>query len=394
MSDQDKSTGSESGQSPAAASTESSSTPSTRKVTKKKVTTKKAAKKKASVKNRGSKKATAKKRDTGKKVATNKATGNNATGNKATGNKGSGTKTTSKKASKKAAANGAAAREAEKQAVSNALRAALSAGGNLMKPADQDRPLDEVGDAGLIEQDGVSSNAPIAQADLEIESAEPQPARSPADEEAARQVEKKAVNDAILAAINASGSLMRADGIKTEGTRPDADQAPVEPSMPLNEQAADVAPVPAEPVEQQPAVQATPLPGQTADTSTQGTAESPARNVPDAVPEAVPVVAPSGEPGSGEPGLEQDLPRPVEPRPRRPGIFLRMLLLVLCLVAALLYAKILAPGLEITDLVPGFEKETRQSGEPSGGLRPLPESQMQVIRDVFAPELRRQEQAQ
>jgi len=77
---------------------------------------------------------------------------------------------------------------------------------------------------------------------------------------------------------------------------------------------------------------------------------------------------------------------------------MRILLIALCLAAAVLYAKILAPDFNFGGLMPEFaeEKETETETETGtvhqepAGLRALPESQMQIIRDVFAPELKQE----
>ena len=69
---------------------------------------------------------------------------------------------------------------------------------------------------------------------------------------------------------------------------------------------------------------------------------------------------------------------------------MRILLLALSLVAAGLYVKILLPP---DYALPGLaEVEQTLLGEggeapAEGNLREVPESQMQVIREVFAPEL-------
>jgi len=70
---------------------------------------------------------------------------------------------------------------------------------------------------------------------------------------------------------------------------------------------------------------------------------------------------------------------------------MRILLIALCLVAAALYVKILLPpdyalpGLaEVEQTLLG---ESAQVAPDEGNLKEVPASQMQVIRDVFAPEL-------
>jgi len=70
---------------------------------------------------------------------------------------------------------------------------------------------------------------------------------------------------------------------------------------------------------------------------------------------------------------------------------MRILLVVLCLVAAGLYVKILLPSdYEVPGLaaVENMLLDKDTSGATADGqLREVPASQMQVIRDVFAPEL-------
>jgi len=69
---------------------------------------------------------------------------------------------------------------------------------------------------------------------------------------------------------------------------------------------------------------------------------------------------------------------------------MRILLIALSLAAAALYAKILAPDFDFGGLMPRFAEETETVNQEPAGLRALPESQMQIIRDVFAPELKQE----
>jgi len=71
---------------------------------------------------------------------------------------------------------------------------------------------------------------------------------------------------------------------------------------------------------------------------------------------------------------------------------MRILLIVLSLMAAALYLKILMPegtGITALDSITefadnGFGVETSAVSQT---LRPVPDTQLQVIKDVFAPEL-------
>ena len=66
---------------------------------------------------------------------------------------------------------------------------------------------------------------------------------------------------------------------------------------------------------------------------------------------------------------------------------MRIVLIALCLAAAVLYAKILVPDFDFAGLMPEFTEQSPIAGKEPTGLRELPESQMQIIREVFAPEL-------
>lgn len=351
MSDQDNSTGSGGDQPPAAPATESpAATPTPGKVTKKKVTKKKVAKKKAAKKTAARKKATTKK----------------------------------KVSKKKTAANAAAAREAEKQAVSNAIRAAASAGGGLMQSGREDKPVLETPPS----SEAPAEAAPAAEPTERVDAAELTPRQqerepTPADEAAAREVEKKAVSAAILAAANAGGSLMKAHGADkpeaatskqaagqatTESTTPAATAAPEPPAGQTWSPAAEPADTSARPAEQ---------------------AEPPVRTEPGPAAITTPARAAAAPAGAGS-RIEKQQPPTSSAKARRPGIALRLLLIALCLAAALLYAKILAPGFDFAGLVPGFGEETPTAAQAPAGLRELPASQMQIIRDVFAPELKQE----
>jgi len=326
MSDQEKSTGNEGDQPAAAPATESPATPTTGKVAKKKAARKKVAKKKAAKKTATRKKATTKKTATSKKVAKKK--------------------TSKKKAAKKVTAHAASAREAEKQAVSNAIRAAASVGGDLMKSGSEQKRAPT---APQMPQAAAESARPGEHtgSGTEAESRPRQEARehSPAEEAAARAVEKKAVSDAILAAAKAGGSLVQPHAAgHTMSTQPaDAPTPSQEPPQP-----------PAQP-EPGPVAAATPL-----------QAAAPARR--------------AGHVDTGIPPTPQG-------RTKGPGIAMRILLVALGLAAAGLYAKILMPDFHVAGLMPEFTEETTTAGQGPAGLRELPESQMQIIREVFAPEL-------
>ena len=70
---------------------------------------------------------------------------------------------------------------------------------------------------------------------------------------------------------------------------------------------------------------------------------------------------------------------------------MRILLIVLCLLAAALYLKILVPGDDpVGDAASSTQAAADAPTGPTPGQqtrRPVPETQMQVIQDVFAPEL-------
>lgn len=70
---------------------------------------------------------------------------------------------------------------------------------------------------------------------------------------------------------------------------------------------------------------------------------------------------------------------------------MRILLVLLCLVAAALYAKILVPELDYADLMPVTTESqpanNTQTAQAKTELQAVPQSQIAVIREVFAPEL-------
>ena len=379
MSDQDKSTASSGDQPLAAPATDPSATPIPGEVTTNKGAGKKTAKKKVAKKKVAKKKA-AKKAVTKKKAASKKTVAEKKVAKK---------KTSKKRAAEKAAANGTPAREVEKQAVSNAILAAVSAGGDLMKPngGDKPSPKDQSGALAGAEAAAPTEPAePLTEAELSPD--QPEQGKNPADEAAARQVEKKAVSEAILAAVNAGGSLMKADAAET-------------PRMAASGQPAGEATsestTPAEPIEQEPpAAQTQPPTEQPTDTSTslRDQVELPARHEPTPAPLRTPSQA--AQPAGVESRLGLEKPPKLEAKPKHQGISMRILLIALCLAAAVLYAKILAPDFNFGGLMPEFAEETETETETGtvhqepAGLRALPESQMQIIRDVFAPELKQE----
>jgi hypothetical protein len=308
-----------------------------------------------------------------KKPAKKKATKKTTTRKKATTKKTSPSKNTAnKKASKKkSAASAAAARETEKQAVSNAIRAAASAGGNLMKSGREDPPTRE-----MPPTDEAAADAfPPAERTGRRDEAGPEPRQqgrepAPAEAAAAREAEKKAVSAAILAAANAAGSLIKPNA---------ADQPQAAASGPTTGlEATRESTTPAEaPAQELPAAQST-----VTSTRPAEQAESPARLEP--APGATPARA-AAPAGAGSRTEQQ--PPAHQGKPRKPGLFLRSLLIALYLAAAVLYAKILAPDFDFAGLVPEFTEEAPTAAQAPAGLRELPEAQMQVIRDVFAPEL-------
>lgn len=70
---------------------------------------------------------------------------------------------------------------------------------------------------------------------------------------------------------------------------------------------------------------------------------------------------------------------------------MRILLLALCLVAAALYAKILEPELDFGGYLPVTSEiwpgNATQPTAEDVTLRDVPDSQIAVMREVFAPEL-------
>lgn len=68
---------------------------------------------------------------------------------------------------------------------------------------------------------------------------------------------------------------------------------------------------------------------------------------------------------------------------------MRLILIALCLVAAGLYIKTLLPleGDDGAKTPPAVAVGNPADGEPNA-LRPVPDSQLTIIRDVFAPEMK------
>ena len=358
MSDQDKSISSEGDSSKPAHEAQNTAKKTSAKATKKKTTRKKATSKKATKKSTA-KKSPTKKKATKKKAAAKKTTAKKAPASKKTTKKKVvKKKTTSKKASSKSSASTAAAREVEKQAVSNALQAAVSAGGDLMKPSS--KPLPE---------EPVDPTAPLAKTSAEqpedqAESGFSSPGLEHlADQAEAREVEKKAVNNAILAAVSAGGSLLKSD---TGGMPP-----PDAPSVQTGNEAAASKPT----------------------TTTESAPSSPAASAPPMNEKPASLSQPA--PPSTQPQSTPPVKAAVEPeKPQRPqhvpwhqGTLVRVLLIAACIAAVLLYAKLMVPD---PQQAPRLVEPTRSTADNPVGLRPVPDAQMQLIRDVFAPELSEQ----
>lgn len=364
MSDQDKSTDSKNSR-PEGISTESSPAATGKTdVTKKKVTKKKTAKKAS--KKKSVKKATTKKKATAKKAPAKKRVPKK--------------KASKKSSAKKVASDGATAREIEKQAVSNAIRAAVSAGGDLMKPNGEELPAEE---AKVSAQNPAETPLP---ADPTEHSMDVKPGQNrdqtPADDEAARQVEKKAVNDAILAAVNASGSLLKPDT---------SDKPPKETSENAASGETVEPQTPAEPAVQVPPAVRTPTPPEAPTEETTPLLE-PVQPSVEQQPRPAPLTATNqvDEPAGAELRTGPKKPQTPETKPGRHGLFRRILLIALSIVAALFLARILLSEFDYASLVPGFMQEKPTDQQRPAAMRPIPESQMQIIREVFAPELRQQ----
>jgi len=370
MSDQEKSTGSQDAQPLAASTSVAPTSPTTGKVTKKKVARKKTAKKKVT------KKKVAKKKVVKKTVAKKKATAKKVAAKKKVAKK----KASKKKVTKKVAASGTAAREAEKQAVSNAILAAVSAGGDLMKPNGENTPSQEAQTTGpsAAEPDGCIDPAEPA-LEAEFRAGQREPERNPADQVVARQVEKKAVSDAILAAANAGGSLLKPDAAAKSAVGPSGqtvDPAKTESTTPGEPTAQEPPTVPTQTPIEEPSDSSTSLPER---------AQPPAPHA--AKPDPLTRLGQAAEAADMGSRVALEKPQPLETKSKHQGFRMRLLLIVLCLAAAVLYAILRGTDFDYAGLMPEFAEETRTANQEPAELRAIPESQMQIIRDVFAPEL-------
>lgn len=105
--------------------------------------------------------------------------------------------------------------------------------------------------------------------------------------------------------------------------------------------------------------------------------------------------AASAQPSGVELRIELEKSKKAPAKSTDQGIPMRILLIVLCLVAAALYVQILVPEFNVVELVPAamdsLSGDTQNTIEAAGNsnLRDVPESQMSIIREVFAPELGR-----
>lgn len=362
MSDQDKSISSEGDSSKPAHEAQTTAKKTSAKATKKKATRKKATSKKATKKSTA-KKSPAKKKATKKKTAAKKTTAKKAPASKKTTKKNVvKKKTTSKKASSKSSASTAAAREVEKQAVSNALQAAVSAGGDLMKPSSKPLPEEPVDPTVPLAKTSAEQPEDLAESGFSSPGLEPL-----ADQAEAREVEKKAVNNAILAAVSASGSLLKSD---TGGMPP-----PDAPSVPTgSEAAAGKLTTTTESAPSSPAASATPI-------------AEPAYEKPVSRPQTAPPSTQHQTPPPVKGAVEPEKPQRPQHVPWHQGTLVRVLLIAACIAAVLLYAKLMVPD---PQQAPRLAEPTRSTADNPVGLRPVPDAQMQLIREVFAPELSEQ----